>query len=243
MVDVLAKLNDDKHYYGRLGKMYLSNSDIGILLGNPRMYGQSLAQPSVNMILGRYLHTALLEPEKLANFIICDAATRNNAKYREIMKNSNEPIMLTKEKMHLDKLVKMVNDSEELSSLIYAKGNQYEVPAIGEIHGLEWKGKADIISELNVLDVKTTSDINKFRKSAYMYNYDSQSFIYEELFKKRMKFLVIDKEKEILGIFEASDEFVERGELKAYRAAEVYKRFFIENAPENINNYVLKDVL
>ena len=33
-VEALEKLVDDKHYYGEVGKQYLSNSDIGTLLNN-----------------------------------------------------------------------------------------------------------------------------------------------------------------------------------------------------------------
>ena len=32
----IKKLEDDQHYYGAFGRRYLSNSDIGALLGNPK---------------------------------------------------------------------------------------------------------------------------------------------------------------------------------------------------------------
>jgi len=36
MSEAIEKLRDDEHYYGEFGQKYLSNSDIGALLKNPR---------------------------------------------------------------------------------------------------------------------------------------------------------------------------------------------------------------
>ena len=35
----IDKLREDEHYYGKFGKQYLSNSDIGTLLKNPLALG------------------------------------------------------------------------------------------------------------------------------------------------------------------------------------------------------------
>ena len=35
MVDIIEQLRDDSNYYGKVGRQYLSNSDIGTLLTNP----------------------------------------------------------------------------------------------------------------------------------------------------------------------------------------------------------------
>ena len=62
--NVLKKLQDDKHYYGDYGKKFLSNSDIGTLLSNPLALGSEV-KSSPAILIGRYFHTALLEPDKL----------------------------------------------------------------------------------------------------------------------------------------------------------------------------------
>ena len=36
---IIKQLKDDKEYYGGIGKNYLSNSDIGALLSNPKEFG------------------------------------------------------------------------------------------------------------------------------------------------------------------------------------------------------------
>ena len=39
MIEVLSLLKNDTEYYSGVGKNYLSNSDIGTLLTNPRNFG------------------------------------------------------------------------------------------------------------------------------------------------------------------------------------------------------------
>ena len=40
--DIIKKLKEDKHYYGKFGKQYLSNSDISTLLTNPLALGTTV---------------------------------------------------------------------------------------------------------------------------------------------------------------------------------------------------------
>ena len=70
------------------------------------------------------------------------------------------------------------------------------------------------------------SDLNKFKYSASKYNYDSQAYIYSNLFGYEMIFIVIDKNTHQLGIFDCSDEFYAKGKDKVQRAVEAYKLFY-----------------
>ena len=63
------ELRDDTKYYGSFGKQYLSNSDIGTLLKDPSNFGKP-RETTLPMILGRYFHTLMLEPQKIKDFII-----------------------------------------------------------------------------------------------------------------------------------------------------------------------------
>ena len=81
--EVIEKLRNDEDYYGDFGKQYLSNSDIKSLLNNPLALGkESEARPA--FLVGGYFHTAILEPNKLKNFKIIPATTRNTKVYKEI---------------------------------------------------------------------------------------------------------------------------------------------------------------
>ena len=91
-----------------------------------------------------------------------------------------------------------------------------------------WKGKCDVLNHDDqlVIDLKTTADINNFRRSAFRYNYDAQAYVYRKLFGYDMLFIVIDKTTHQIGMFDCSDEFYSSGEDKVERAMEAYDLFF-----------------
>jgi hypothetical protein len=105
---------------------------------------------------------------------------------------------------------------------------EYEKPGIVELEGNMWKGKADIINHDDqlIIDLKTTSDIHAFRRSAYRYNYDSQAYIYSKLFGYEFVFMVIDKKTHQIAVIDCSPDFYKSGETKVKRAAEAYDLFF-----------------
>ena len=102
------------------------------------------------------------------------------------------------------------------------------------IFGNTWKGKADIINhdEKLIVDLKTTSNINKFKSSAYRYNYDSQAYIYSKLFGYEFCFIVIDKNTLQIGIFDCSPDFYRTGADKVQQASATYDLFYKD---ENFN--------
>ena len=243
MSKIIEKLRNDADYYGEFGSQYISNSDIGTLLKNPRMF-KVREEPTVPMIQGSYLHTAMLEPEKLVNFEVVEASTRNTNIYKDAVSNSSSAILLLKnEQDELDSLVGTMKGNFFFYENIYREGNVFEQPAVGEIFGMPFKGKADIVSEDILIDIKTTSDIDDFRWSAKKYNYDSQAYIYSQLFGKPLVFYVVCKKSHRLGVFEPSEDFVLGGRDKVMRAIEVYKKFFSKDATEDINNYFIQDTL
>ena len=196
----LLKLKDDEHYYGKFGKQFLSNSDIGTLLNNPLSFGQSM-KPIPAFLVGGYFHTAILEPHKLKSFKIIEATTRNSKVYKEI--SDGELCLLQHEVDKIEMLVDVMMSNEICNDLICGDNVEYEVPGIAEINGKLWKGKADIINhdERLIIDLKTTADISKFKYSATKYNYNSQAYIYQKLFGYEMIFMAIDKTTKQIGIY------------------------------------------
>jgi hypothetical protein len=241
--DILDKLKDDKEYYSGIGKNYLSNSDIGTLLSNPKNYGKE-REDGKHFAEGRYFHQLLIEPEKaeVAHFV--DVSTRTTKEYKSYCETNNISFaMLKKEKDEIERLVRIMKGNIQFYDDIYNPGNLFEVPAVGEINGMMWKGKADIVGDDFVIDLKTTSDINKFKWSAKAYNYDSQCYIYQILFNRPLVFYVIDKETGQLGIFRPTENFVKNGEQKVIRAIEVYNRYFGSNPTDEIENYYIDETL
>jgi hypothetical protein len=222
---ILKKLEEDEHYYGKFGKQYLSNSDISTLLKNPlALHTPQKTIPA--FLVGGYFHTAILEPDKLKNFKIVQSTTRNTKAYKEI--SNGELCLLQQEVDQIELMVDKMMSNTVCKDLITNGEVEYEIPGIKEIEGKMWKGKADIVnhSERLVIDLKTTNDIEKFRYSASKYNYDSQAFIYNQLFGYDMLFMVIDKNTHQIKICECSSSFYEKGQRKVQEAVAQYELFF-----------------
>jgi hypothetical protein len=239
----IDSLRNDVNYYGEVGKKYLSNSDIGILLRDPKSFRQD--RPSTKeMLEGRYFHLLMLEPEKAEDFAQVDASNRNTKIYKEfLMEQKTDFVLLKKEAEVIQELVTTMKSNIRMFEDIYAPSNVYEEPAIKQIGSVMWKGKADIVCEDKLIDIKTTSNINKFDVSAGLYNYDSQAYIYEQLFGKPLVFYVIDKTSHVLGIYRPTEQFLDRGKEKVYQAMEVYRTFYGENPTEDINQYIVEQEL
>ena len=231
-------LKDDKNYYGDLGKTFLSNSDIYSLLKNLLDFKADI-EPTVPMLQGSYFHTACLEPHKLSDFNVVECSSRNTNIYKEI----GELCLLQKEADMLNDMVDTLKGSLELSEFVWGRDGENEVPGVKEIMGNMWKAKADRVLNDCVIDLKTTSDIDGFMYSARKYNYDSQAWIYNQIFGKPMIFIAIEKKTNRLGLFDCSDDFLEYGKQKVVKATEVYNKFFGPNATESVEQYYLTQTL
>ena len=223
--DVLKKLRNDEHYYGDFGKKYLSNSDISTLLNNPLAFGEP-SKPTSAFLVGGYFHTAILEPDKLKKYKVIQSTTRNTKMYKEM--SGGELCLLQHEVDHIELMTEKMLSNDVCKGLIQASDVEYEVPGVGKVGKYMWKGKADIINHADqlVVDIKTTADIQKFKNSAYRYNYDSQAYIYRTLFGYDMVFVVIDKTTHQLGVFDCSPEFYASGADKVSRAEDAYELFY-----------------
>ena len=228
--EIIEKLRDDEHYYGEFGQQYLSNSNIKTLLRNPLdLYEPSKSNP--NFLVGGYFHTAILEPDKLKSFKIIESTSRNTKVYKEM--SGGELCLLQHEVDMIESLVDNVMENDVCRNLIYPdykkeRKPSYEEPSITELFGTMWKGKADILNheEQLIIDLKTTSDLDKFRWNAKKYNYDSQAYIYRKLFGYEMIFIAIDKKTGKIGLFDCSPDFYQSGMDKVEKACEMYNLFY-----------------
>ena len=225
--EIIERLRNDEDYYGDYGNKFLSNSHIGKLLKNPMsLYDKTPDNP--NFKVGGYFHTAILEPDKLKSFKIIDATTRNTKKYKEI--SGGEVCLLQHEVDMIEVMVDKMMANDICRDLIQpVLGNvQYEEPGIVRLYDNMWKGKADIVNhdEKLIIDLKTTSDIEKFRWSASKFNYDSQAYIYRHLFGYDMLFIAIDKNTHQIGLFDCSPKFYKSGKEKVEKASEIFDLFY-----------------
>lgn len=240
-VELLERMEDDSFYYGELNKLALSSSSLKQLLSSPKTYKFSLeygSGESQALRDGWLFHTAILEPEVFAAQTFIDVQSKNTKKFKEA-KAENPRVFTAKERSDADRLVDAFYRNEHAKELITKA--EFEIPAIDNVLGFPFRGKADVLADNRIVDLKTTSSsVKDFSYSAQKYSYDVQCYLYCNLFKKDFKsfyFLVLDKKSLDIGIFNCSEEFYYRGEQKVEKALDLYNKFFIEGA--DLDNYCL----
>ena len=222
---ILQRLKNDEDYYGDFGNKFLSNSHVGKLLKDPLNVFKS-SKPSPAFLVGGYFHTCILEPDKIEKFKVVKSSTRNTKEYKDV--SGGELCLLQKEVDEIELMRDKLMANDICKDLVTLGNVEYEVPGITELFNNNWKGKADIVNhdEKLVIDLKTTSDIDRFKWSASKFNYDSQAYIYSKLFGYEMLFIVIDKTTHQIGMFDCSPDFYSRGEDKVSKASEAYDLFY-----------------
>lgn len=238
--EAINKLSDDLHYYGEYGRQFLSNSDIGTLINNPAGYLMP-REDSVNLMFGRAFHELIMFGETQYSQYV-EASTRTTKIYKEASAEAGTILFLKKEWDDLNALIDSSFKNQMVSEILNNKSNRYEVPNVGTMggskHNVLWKGKADIVTDDAIIDVKTTSSLSGFKYSSKSYNYDSQAYIYSTLFQLPMKFLVIEKGTGCVGLFDVSDDAYDNGWEKVDKAQENYLKYFV-NKTERLQNFTV----
>jgi hypothetical protein len=240
---ILDRLQDDEFYYGEFGRQFLSASNIRSLISKPTTYGK--VEKTLPLLEGRYFHLLMLEPERADTIPVVECSSRNTKAFKEYKEEhqlDSYDVLLQGERDQVRRMAEAMKSNLEIYERIYGE-KEYEVPAITEIGGVMFKGKCDILGREEVIDLKTSSNVHKFRWSCQEYCYDSQAFIYQTLFGKPMVFIVIDKNTFELKISDCSSDFIERGKEKVEQAIKVYKKFYSDDATNNISNYIYKETL
>tara|TARA_R100001509_G_scaffold70087_1_gene38936 strand:+ start:1234 stop:1971 length:738 start_codon:yes stop_codon:yes gene_type:complete len=242
--EILEKLKNDQEYYGEFGRQYLSASDVSTLLHQPDKFKEEKKSPEI--LMGRYFHQIILEPNKPIDIPVFDSSTRGTKKFKDYLIETGlhkDDVMLTHERDNMlrcqDKLLSVF----EISEIINDSNNKYEVPSVMELEGNLWKSKCDILHSDFVIDLKTTSNAKNFRSSARSFCYNSQAYLYQLQYNKPMVFIVIDKNT--LQILKApcSEEFISYGHDNVLKATEVYEKFYGKNKIDDISQFVKEVIL
>lgn len=241
--DLLFRMEEDKFYYDYLGKNALSSSAVTKLLTSPKSYEDSLNgihKPTPEQEFGWLFHASILEPDVYSNQIFVDVKTKNAKAYKDAVETHGR-VFTTGDARKVERL----SDSFFTNSLALRmiKKARTEVPAIGELFGLPFRAKADILGDGYVVDLKTTSNANKFKSSCYIWNYDAQCYIYCNLFNiepENFFFVAVDKNNGTLAINDSgcSIEFYNSGMEKVEEAVEKYKDY-IQNKEKEIGDYYI----
>lgn len=246
--DLIEKMRDDEFYYSYLGVNALSSSSCTALLQSPLKYQRSLQGQSEytdSFGMGNLVHYRILEPHKFNEMNFIEIKGKNSKVFKEAVQEHGVRNTFTiHEKYQAEDLADVFLNNSVCTSMLF--GAKYEEPAIGEIEGLPFRGKADVLGKDFILDIKTTGkDLKAFRYSADTWNYDMQCFIYTTLFDisyKDFKFAVIDKTSKALGLFHCSKEFWNKGRDKTMDAIQIYRDYFVDKK-KPLEEFFLQDVL
>ena len=246
--ELIKKMYDDSFYYGELGKFALSSSAIKSLIDSPKSYARSLNYKSDSSAfkMGRLIHLAALEPEKIDSLChIVEVQSAVTKKFKDKVKEIGSAQFVFTRKEY-DKAMYTVdallqNDLwQEMTRVA-----QFEKPGFDIVDGYPFRAKADVIGLDYVADLKTTADLKAFPWSAKKYGYDVQVYIYCEVFKisyKDFLFFAIDKGSGDLGIYDVEKSFYESGRDKVQHGIRIFEKYFVKQE-EELNNYVIKGTL
>jgi len=181
------KLTADTYFSLDAAKAYCSVSQLKRFIGSGGKVGcekQALAEingeveppePSKAMLLGSYVDCLLLEPEKKEQF---------EKKHPELFKKDGS---LYSDYAIAPDMVKTAKDDAEFMKAL--KGKK-QVIMTGDIFGVPFKIKVDVLSDKKITDLKTCSSITgtefnpltgRRETFAEFYDYDLQGAIYQQI--------------------------------------------------------------
>lgn len=240
--ELLSKMDNDEFYYGYLGQHALSSSSCKKLLQSPYAYHKSLTEKQQNVQAlrdGQLIHLMVLEPHKVDYLTFTDGTKASKAYKLAVEEVGSHNVFTNSEYHKSKKIAERVRSQSDIKAML--DGAEYEIPEIGYYNNLPFRGKADILKDGVVMDLKTTSDLKSFERSANFFSYDLQAALYLELFNAfEFEFIVVDKNTLDVGIYKCSERFIESGKRKLDIATQNYEEYL--NTP-NIDDYVHRGTL
>jgi len=247
--EILKEMDNDSFYYGYLGQNALSSSSAKDLYKSPKTYfnkTKEVNSDAAPLREGRLIHTVVLEEEKLNDkydFVnIGSRRTKTFEAAQEEAKSKGKEVMLTSELNKANELCNSIRFNRDANELF--TGGAAEVPAIGNLFGVPFRGKADYLKDGHLIDLKTTAKLDGWERAAkYSWHYDMQGWIYCELFGvERFTYVVIEKGSGDIGIFELTKNTKEIGGDKVKQAVNTYKEYFIEKRSK-VNDFTIRGFL
>ena len=227
--ELINKMYDNVFYYGYLGVNALSSSSCKKLCDSVEdyLFEDNKFSPDIKPLRdGRLFHVTILEADKMKDYYdFIDVPTRRSKDFKQLKRVSKKEVMTEKERLWAEDLKTHIFKHSRANKLI--TNGEPEVPNINYVFGLPFRGKADLLCQDRVVDIKTTGDIDNWEYNKYFYGYDIQAYLYKELFDKdTFEFVVIDKRTKKVITDEASLDFLRSGERKVERAVKNYVRYF-----------------
>jgi len=220
--DLIKQMDSDEFYYGYLGENCLSSSAI------KQMYKQGSwnyepVKESPALRDGRLIHLMTLEPNRIKDYIFT-GGTRASKLYKELLtKLSPELVYTVSEFNRCDNIASAVRLDFDAFDIMH--NAEFEIPEIQMIEGLPVRGKADILGDGFIADLKTTSDISRTDEAVLHWSYDIQGALYCDLFGlDNFTIIWVDKKTLEVKVQEFTPQQLEEGREKYLESIKLYKK-------------------
>ena len=249
----IIRFADDQEYYA--DNSYVTNSMLSKLNKGPehlQHYLDGGVEESPALNFGKAFHLYILEKDKFDEEVAVFSGKTRRGKEWDAFNEANlgKTIISFKEALKIKEMGESLFSKKAIKELLTHKDNICESVAIGEIHDIFCKGKADIVNKSKgiIVDLKTTQSVNPrdFRRSCYKYGYHRQAYFYKELFNaKEFIFICVEKEAPYsVGLFYTSDEFIEQGQDEVFNLLEHYDDYFQDDfGREMLKDYFVNEEL
>ena len=217
------------------------------------LFGEKIKETD-DIILGRAIHCAILEPEKLKErfqFIDLDMRKTDHKNLAKEFEEKNITVLKHKNLEIIENIMKNLDTSKLFKTLISYPDKSVEKKLHGIIDGVEFYGTPDFVCENLILDIKTTQDchFDDFKWTVKNYHYDLQAAIYQQLVflntGKTLPFVILAIDKKApyhFNFFKLTDETLMFGQQKLNKCIEIYKNLQAKNF-ENPNGYEFENCI
>lgn len=227
----------NEEYHG--DKSYLSSSNLKLLLKDLEKFKKEVIEgqrenKQVNAFdEGNYAHSLILEPDNLEDYAFFPEFRKAGKVWEAFKTQHSDKIILSKPQKHrVEQWVEAYRKRPEAVSLV--SGGHAEYSLAGKFLDVPIKVRADYINidEGYIADVKTTSystDADTFKYVVNNLRYDLSAALYCKLFEQfygkkfDFYFIVLGKRDILCEVYKASEETLEKGELLAIDALNIYK--------------------
>lgn len=240
--DLIEKMQDDSFYFGYMGENSLSSSSIKLLARNPLKYIDSISNGGEHKDaydFGSLFHWYVLEPDVYKKQIFVDVPNRRAKEWKDAKKEHGR-VFLQSEKEKVEDIAETFLSCSKIQQVL--EKSRPEVPAVGYIDGILFRGKADILGDGYIADLKTCSNIKWFKSDAWKFGYSAQVYIYCNLFDidyTNWVFIAVDKITGEFGFYTVSEEFYLHGKALVEDGIENFRR--IQQGDLDFEPYYIED--
>ena len=237
----------DEFYYGELMRNAVGSSELRNIYDDPDKQLQYMRGKGGNteaLTLGKLVHWCWLEPDVFYSKQYIDAPRINSPEFvAAINEHGEENVFKMKHKNITEWICRKLDTNEKIHEI--RKGAETEVPMVKMLNGVPVRGKADLIKDGIIYDLKTgIVSPQQFEWKIGDINYDLQAWIYMQLFPEMegFKFIYINKHTRAVGLIEVPKEVIERGREKYELAVRAYFEIFHNRELDEIE-YMLDQYL